>query len=221
MLRHLLISTMLPLIIGSASIKAADFCTATESEVVNPSRLPDSAAVNNKSDNSISRNVFIEYGGPSLGIGIGYDQRFKPTSAFGFSAGLSFTCGSWDNSGWFGAYDGDSYTNVEFKGVTIPLEINAIFGKRASKFELGIGATPCILHRHEVNYWGCPPDNSKTEKDGSRINIFGTINIGYRLQRKSGFFLRAGMTVLIGDIDFSPIDGLFPIPNISLGYTIR
>ncbi len=221
MLKRSLISTMLSMMIGSASIMAADVCSATEPEVVSTCGLPETA-VNFKSDDLISRNIFVELGGPSLGVGIGYDQRFKTNSVFGFRAGLSFTNGSWDDSGWFGAYDGAYYTDVDFKGVTIPLEINAIMGKRASKFELGIGATPCILHRHEVKYWGLYPDDSGTEvKDGSRINIFGTLNIGYRLQRKSGFFLRAGLSFLIGDIKCSPIDGLLLIPNLSLGYTIR
>ncbi|MDE6380607.1 MAG: hypothetical protein K2L11_09055 [Muribaculaceae bacterium] len=164
----------------------------------------------------------MELGGPSFGIGIGYDQRFKANSVFGFRTGLSFTNGSWDDGGWFGAYDGGAYTDVDFKGVTLPLEANAIMGKRASKFELGIGATPCILHRHEVKHSAWHSGYSETHiKDGVRLNIFGTLNIGYRLQRKSGFFLRAGFTFLIGDLKCSPMDGLLLIPNLSLGYTIR
>ena len=170
----------------------------------------------------ISRNLFVEFGGPSFGVGIGYDQRFRPNSVFGFRTGLSFTSGSWDDGGWWGTYDGGEYTDVQFKGVTLPLEANAIMGKRASKFELGIGATPCILHRHEVRYraWNSEYSGNRV-KDGVRLNIFGTLNIGYRLQRKSGFFLRAGFTFLIGDLKCSPMDGLLLIPNLSLGYTIR
>lgn len=102
------------------------------------------------------------------------------------------------------------------------LEVNVITGKRASKFEIGVGATPCILHRHEVKYRESYIDGSVKEvKDGSRINIFGTLNIGYRLQRKSGFFLRAGLTYLVGDIKYSPFDGAYIIPNVSLGFTIK
>lgn len=222
MLKRSLIAIMLSPMIGSASVMADDIHKETEPEVVTTSGLSETAAVCQKSDDLISRNIFVELGGPTLGVGIGYDQRFTPTSVFGFRAGLSFTNGSWDDSGWFGAYDGGAFTNVDFKGVTIPLEVNAIMGKRASKFELGIGATPCILHRHEVKYWGCYPDISEPEiTDGTKINIFGTLNIGYRLQRKSGFFMRAGLSFLLGDIKCSPIDGLLLIPYISLGYTIR
>lgn len=176
-----------------------------------------------KSEEAISRNLFVEFFGPSLGIGIGYDQRFKPNSAFGFRAGIAFTNGSANDSGYWDPYvSNDGYSSIDFKGVTLPLEVNAILGKRASKFELGIGATPCILDRYEIKYDSQGHIHSASDiKDGVRLNIFGTMNIGYRLQRKSGFFLRAGLTFLVGDIDCSPFDGLLCMPNISLGYTIR
>lgn len=192
---------------------------ASDNNASSSTSVSESFSISAKSDEAISRNLFVEFFGPSLGIGIGYDQRFKPNSVFGFSAGLAFTNGSVDNDGWWGAYDG-TYTDIDFKGVTIPLEVNAIMGKRASKFELGIGATPCILKRHEVTYhrWDLDYDQIK---DGTKLNIMGSLNIGYRLQRKSGFFLRAGLSFLIGDIKCSPIDGLLAFPNLSLGYTIR
>ena len=174
----------------------------------------DSVTVNLKSDNVISRNLFVEFGGPSFGIGIGYDQRFKPESALGFRAGIAFTNGSAENGSWSKPNIGlNEHIEVDFKGVTLPFEFNGILGNRASKFELGIGATPCILERTE---W-----QNHSFKEGVKLNIFGTLNIGYRLQRKSGFFLRAGLTFLLGNIKCSPMDGLICSPYLSLGYTIR
>lgn len=182
----------------------------------------DSINVNDESDQIISRNLFFEFGGPSFGIGIGYDQRFKPNSVFGFRTGLSFINGSWDDGGWWGAWGGRDYTKVEFKGVTLPLEVNAIMGKRASKFELGIGVTPCVLNREETRHCYCSQQHHHFERTkGVKLNIFGTINVGYRLQRKSGFFMRTGLTFLMGDLKCSPIDGLVPVFNIAFGYTIR
>ncbi|MDE6786854.1 MAG: hypothetical protein K2J46_07450 [Muribaculaceae bacterium] len=110
----------------------------------------DSVTANLKSNDVISRNLFVEFGGPSFGIGIGYDQRFKPESALGFRAGIAFTNGSAENRSWSKPNIGlNDHTQVDFKGVTLPFEVNGILGNRASKFELGVGATPCILDRTE------------------------------------------------------------------------
>ncbi|MDE5553562.1 MAG: hypothetical protein K2J10_00065 [Muribaculaceae bacterium] len=214
MLRRLLTPIMMLLTFNSLSAMENNDTPTIEST--------DTTVVNHNYDDLFSRNIFVELGGPSLGIGIGYDQRFRPNSVFGFRAGMSFTSGTWDDAGLFGSWDGCPYTSVDFKGVTLPLEVNAIMGNRVSKFELGVGATPCILHRYETTYRGCGIEYSGTEKkEGTRLNIFGTLNVGYRLQRKSGFFLRVGLTFLIGDLKCSPIDGVICMPNLSLGYTIR
>ena len=209
MLNRFVFILMLLLTINSMSADENVVSTSTNSS--------DSIINQESSSYLISRNLFVEFGGPSFGVGIGYDQRFRPNSVFGFRTGISFTNGTFDNGGWWGAYDG-YYNEIDFTGVTLPLEANAIMGKRASKFELGVGATPCILKRTETNFinW-----NHYTVESGVKLNIFGTLNIGYRLQRKSGFFLRTGITFLIGDLKCSPLDGLLLIPNLSLGYTIR
>ena len=209
MLNRIVFILMLLLTINSMSADENVVSTSTNSS--------DSIINQESSSYLISRNLFVEFGGPSFGVGIGYDQRFRPNSVFGFRTGISFTNGTCDNGGWWGAYDG-YYNEIDFTGVTLPLEANAIMGKRASKFELGVGATPCILKRTETNFinW-----SHYTVESGVKLNIFGTLNIGYRLQRKSGFFLRTGITFLIGDLKCSPLDGLLLIPNLSLGYTIR
>ncbi len=178
--------------------------------------------VNSKPDELISRNLFVEFWGPSLGIGLGYDQRFKADSPFGFRAGIGYINGNSDDSAHWDNHINLYYTYVEFKGVTLPLEANAILGNRASKFELGIGATPSILDRYEIKYSRSGGSYSSSDvKDGVRLNIFGTMNIGYRLQRKTGFFFRVGLTFMVGDIKCSPFDGLLCMPNLSFGYTIR
>ncbi len=182
----------------------------------------DSIIVNNRSAELISRNLFVELWGPSFGIGLGYDQRFKPNSPFGFRVGIAYTNGNADGTGYWDNHVNTYYSYVEFKGVTFPLEANAILGNRASKFELGIGATPCILDRYEMKYSRFGGSHSSSDiRDGVRLNIFGTMNIGYRLQRNSGFFFRVGLTFMVGDLDCSPFDGLLCWPNISFGYTIR
>lgn len=170
----------------------------------------------------MSRNVFAELFGPSFGFGVGFDSRFRQRSVFGYRVGISWTDGDY----------GDDQTDrdLHFRGVCLPLELNAILGRGKSKFEIGIGATPSVLRRvysEMVSGWiydddwnpVSPPVYRTTR--GTKLNILGTLNLGYRYQRESGFFMRLGLTFCFGDLDVSPIDGLWPLPNLSLGYTFR
>lgn len=168
------------------------------------------------------RNFFVELFGPSMSvIGVGFDSRFRPSSPFGFRVGLAYTNGS---------YNEHPTDCLDFKGINIPLEVNAIFGKRKSKFEIGIGIVPAILRREQWKYkysytydgdvvYGTLTDTSHTK--GTHLNVTGLLNVGYRYQRQSGFFMRIGLTFMLGDISFSPINTLILMPNVAFGYTIR
>ncbi len=168
-----------------------------------------------KSTTTMSRNIFGEILGPSFGLGVNFDSRFRPGTPFGYRVGLSWTDGS----------DSDSYDywrEVKFHGLCVPLEINAIFGQRRSKFEIGVGATPSLLYRKDTKDYRLedrPSGYSQTT--GTKLNILGTINIGYRYQREEGFFMRVGVTAYIGDFDCSPIDGIVVLPGLGLGYTFK
>lgn len=173
-------------------------------------------------------NLYGQFFGNSTGLGIGLDSRFKPQGVLGYSAGVAFTNISWsDDDGLDGCYRS---RDVDSKGLVIPLEVNATMGKRASKFELGIGVTTYLIQRNEV-YGNSEPilndegqivgiNHYNTHKKVFRPNVIGTLNIGYRLQRKSGFFMKLGVSLLIGDLKCSPIDGVVLLPNICLGCTI-
>lgn len=173
-------------------------------------------------------NLYGQFLGTSTGIGVGLDSRFRAGGILGYSLGLAFTDISWSRDdgldGCYASYDAES------RGISIPFEINAILGKRASKFEIGFGMTTYLVNRDELHYKTIffPSEEDgvldferySTRKKVFRPNIIGTINIGYRLQRKSGFFMKVGLSLLIGDLKCSPIDGVVALPNICLGYTI-
>lgn len=165
----------------------------------------------------MSHNVFWEIFGPSFGVGVGFDSRFRSGSVFGYRVGLSWTNGSSSSD-----YDG---RDVDFNGVCVPLELNAVFGKQKSKFEVGLGVTPAILRRTDTHrYWVDETDDNWLRYDttrGTKLNVLGTINVGYRYQREEGFFMRIGLTAYIGDFDCSPIDGVIFLPGLSLGYTFK
>lgn len=170
-------------------------------------------------------NIYGQLFGPATGVGIGFDSRFKTGGILGYSAGIGFTSVSWDD----GVSGLGAYTDVDSKGLSIPLEINAIMGKRASKFEVGLGLTAYLIQRKEFHGWGefIPIEGNDDDyhyesyrKNVFRPNVIGFLNIGYRLQRKSGFFMKLGLSILIGDLKCSPLDGVVALPNICLGYTI-
>lgn len=167
-----------------------------------------------KEEAQMSHNIFGEIFGPSFGVGVGFDSRFRNGTPFGYRVGLSYIDGSFENN--------VDWRFLEFKGVCVPLEVNAIFGERKSKFEIGVGATPSILHRvYTTSHWNEDMTIDHKTTRGNKLNILGTFNIGYRYQRERGFFLRAGLTFIAGDLKCSPIDGAWILPNISLGYTLR
>lgn len=171
-------------------------------------------------------NIYGQLFGSATGIGVGLDSRFKSKGVLGYSVGLGFTNISWDDG-----VDGlGAYTDVNSKGLCVPFEINAIMGKRASKFEVGLGFTTYLIKRDEYHGWGefLPTEGNETyeyhhesyQKNIFRPNIIGSLSVGYRLQRKSGFFMKLGLSILIGDLKCSPIDGIIALPNVCLGYTI-
>lgn len=148
-------------------------------------------------------NLYGQFLGTSTGIGVGLDSRFKVGGILGYSLGVAFTDISWSTDdgldGCYASYDAES------RGISIPFEINAILGKRASKFEIGFGMTAYLVNRDERHYKTIffPSEEDgvldferySTRKIVFLPNIIGTINIGYRLQRKSGFFMKVGLSL--------------------------
>ncbi len=84
-------------------------------------------------------NLYGQFLGTSTGIGVGLDSRFKAGGILGYSLGLAVTDISWSTDdgldGCYASYDAES------RGISIPFDVNAILGKRASKFEIGFGMT--------------------------------------------------------------------------------
>lgn len=173
-------------------------------------------------------NLYGQLFGSSTGIGVGFDSRFKTGGILGYAGGIGFTNLTWNQDPIQANGFVDTETNS--KGVSIPLEVNAIMGKRASKFEIGLGLTAYLVDRtrtrttlefvEDINSVYSDWIIHTESKKHFRPSIIGTMNIGYRLQRKSGFFMKLGFTVLVGDLKCSPIDGVVALPNLCFGYTL-
>jgi hypothetical protein len=129
------------------------------------------------------RNSFYaEIGGPGILFSANLDRRFKNSNlGWGGRVGLGFVSGYLDTNsqGWY-----DNPSSV----VTIPVQINYIFGKAGTPhtFEVGAGATLLGRKVEVLDFY---------EK---QTNFFATASFMYRRQPvNGGFSWRLGFTPLI------------------------
>lgn len=101
--------------------------------------------------------------------------------------------------------------------VTVPLQLNWLFGKEKNFFELGIGAT--YLNYRGYEYYedyicdanGCRPMGKLYAGDfilpiSNRNSVMGTLNFGYRrVPAGSGFMWKAAITPVFNDNGFWPL----------------
>ena len=130
-------------------------------------------------------SFFAELGGPGILFSANIDTRFKASHlGLGGRIGLGFvTADEARNTNWGTEYDQRSV-------VTVPVQINYIFGKSESPhtFEVGGGVTYVGKKLEIMNFY-----------DEDRTQVFGTASFMYRRQPVGGGFTwRIGFTPLIG-----------------------
>lgn len=131
-------------------------------------------------------SFFAELGGPGILFSANIDSRFKKSHlGWGGRAGLGFVTASQDE------YDSVLGYSVwqDYSVVTIPVQVNYIFGKASSPhtFEVGAGATFVGKKLDILNLY-----------DDRRSNLFGTASFMYRRQPvNGGFTWRIGFTPLV------------------------
>lgn len=168
---------------------------------------------------SRSQNVYIDFFGNSNVVSVNYDSRFGRSAVFGWRAGVGFS-----QSGFY-HQNRYSFLPVYRSGVSLPIGVNALFGKHTSKFEIGAVITPSLAaYRESV---------SEHNENGGHItyDIGPTIwrktcafslDLGYRLQRENGFLFRAGISPCL-DVNKTcvSIHMLSFLPYLSFGYTFN
>lgn len=142
------------------------------------------------------RSFIAEVGGPGVLFSVNYDTRFKKTPfGFGGRIGVGFTPGYQrgtyviDPVSGFGYYTGNG---KEVSVLTVPVQLNYLFGKEGSKsaLEIGAGAT----------YVGKNSDFFYYEDDSRKARIYGNTSFMYRrMPTDGGFSWRVGFTPLIGN----------------------
>ncbi len=144
---------------------------------------------------------FAEVGGPGILFSANIDTRFNTSSlGWGGRIGLGFYTGEEYN------YNNGMYYNYYSQSVvTVPLQVNYIFGKLDSPhtFEVGAGLTVAGKKIDIMNY-----------NDSARSSLFGTASFMYRRQPlKGGFTWRIGFTPIIANGYIMPSGGA------SVGYS--
>lgn len=164
-----------------------------------------SAAFSQKETSSIKvpgrTSFYAEVGGPGILFSANIDSRFNKTHlGWGGRIGVGFVTAdevTIDNNGFYN-YDLQSV-------VTLPAQVNYIFGKNDSPhtFEVGAGVTYVGKELEIFNFY---------EERSSKW--FGTASFMYRRQpAKGGFTWRAGFTPMVAKGYIQPTGG------ISLGYS--
>jgi hypothetical protein len=156
-----------------------------------------------------TKAVYVEIGGAGLPFSFNYDTRFKK----GVNTGIGGRIGL----GGFALEDE--------KMLTVPVQLNWLFGKEKNFFELGFGAT--YLHYKGYSYYedyvcgvtGCYPTGKVYAGDFilpiSNVNsVMGTLNFGYRrMPTGSGFTWRAAITPVFNENGFWPL-----YAGVGIGY---
>ena len=137
-------------------------------------------------------SFYAELGGPGILFSANYDRRFKPSNlGWGIRAGLGFVT----SDDYQGPYIGYKQRSV----LTVPIQINHVFGKAHSPhtFEAGAGFTVLSKKIDVFNYY-----------DNDREQLFGTFSFMYRRQPvNGGFSWRIGFTPLISSSYIQPSGG--------------
>ena len=161
-------------------------------------------------------NVFLEFFGPANIIGVSYDTRFPGSQVWGWRAGAGFSDAPLD-----GALDYQP-------GISVPLGVNGIFGKWASKFEVGAFIAPGLYFHQDTDFY-CYCDGDACYDGSARLGPVKCrpgcslgLNLGYRLQRRGGFAFRIGWSPSIFVNSGGAYLNLYSLfPHIGFGYTFR
>ncbi len=148
-------------------------------------------------------SFYAELGGAGILFSANIDYRFKPSNlGWGGRAGIGFvTADETIPSTSPGGYNEYRPASV----ITVPVQINYIFGKGSSPhtFEAGAGLTYVGKKLDIINFY-----------DDRKSNVFGTFSFMYRRQPVDGGFMwRIGFTPLVAKGYIQPLGA------VAVGYS--
>jgi hypothetical protein len=142
---------------------------------------------------SIGKSSFIaELGGPGIIFSANLDTRFTQSHlGFGGRIGVGFVS-AYDD--YYDPTTGTYYGGDEQSAITLPVQLNYIFGKNNSPHSLEVGGGITYVSK-KLNIMNFDTYGTKDH----RTQWFGTFSFMYRRQPvNGGFSWRAGFTPLVG-----------------------
>ena len=143
-----------------------------------------------------AKNVFVELGGPGF-ISANYDVRLsKINDGFGVRVGVGII------------------SDLQASGITLPVGLNYLIGKRNNFIEIGAGASYVRLPNVNQDQ----PFNFPAE---SMVVGYGWL--GYKYQATdNGFTFRAGLCQYLRKLNLPVILGVTSLyPSLSFGYSFH
>jgi hypothetical protein len=156
-------------------------------------------AQDDESHTVTNKSFYAELGGPGILFSANYDSRFNKTPfGFGGRVGLGFVSADHDD------YINGTYTFERTTALTVPVQLNYIFGKTNSvhAFEVGAGFTYVSKQLDIFNFY-----------EEKKTNLYGTAAFMYRrMPANGGFSWIKGFTPLVGNGNVQASVG------VSIGY---
>lgn len=158
--------------------------------IINSTTLCAQESKSDKENSKINRSIYLEFLGPSNFLGLSYDSRIRPESSWGYRIGVGYY---YEKSSLFTS----QYSNF---GLSAPIEVNYLLGKRRHKLEVGLGVNLGIYSDktfYYINSVDSQDLNMQQTTGYTRQTKFGYYfysNIGYRYQAKKGFLFRTGIS---------------------------
>lgn len=140
---------------------------------------------------------YAELGGPGILFSANIDSRFKESSlGLGGRAGIGFVTA--DDSDYDPQTGNYNYRNRSV--ITVPVQLNYIFGKPTSVHTFEVGAGLTYLGKRLDIFNG---------SDNERTNLYGTFSFMYRRQPADGGFMwRIGFTPVVANGYIQPSGGV-------------
>ncbi len=177
-------------------------------EIIFVKRIATQDSLNIKTDVELKRHtLFFELGGTAFFYSVNYDLILKQWNNFSINSRIGIM-----------VLPEVSYNRNYSYSIALPMQLSGLYGKKNSKFELGIFLTQ----------WTYIP--SKFDKlyfdDKNEYGYHKGINIGYRYQKKQGgLFFRIYFLASYFENGYDKnnflISYLLPWGGVGLGYTFK